>query len=145
MFIFFEANNATFVSIAFLMLLAVSLVCCLIQGTIFISSNIPCITIHPILEGNTWINSFLFQLYLCLFASNSMINLFTNTFPYFFRSGDIALMAHLVPNSMELTGIFIENKVFIYCFLAFSGIGFIYVPVKIFCFSNYKPNILAQI
>jgi hypothetical protein len=43
-----ENNNANFVSIAFLMIIAVFLTCCIIKGSVFVSNSIPCITIHPI-------------------------------------------------------------------------------------------------
>lgn len=87
MLIFFEEQNANFISIAFLMLISIFLVVSTIKGSIFVSNNLPFIKIHPIIEGKTWLNSFLFQLSLCVLSSASLVQLIIESFPYYLRGG----------------------------------------------------------
>jgi hypothetical protein len=87
MLIFFEEENANFVGIALLMIICIFLTIATIKGTLFFSNSIPFITIHPIVEGKTWLNSFLFQLSLCVLSSASLVHLLIGSFPYYLRGG----------------------------------------------------------
>lgn len=43
-------------------------------------------------EGKTWLNSFMFQTNMAVIASTALIHLMITTFPEYLRGGDIALM-----------------------------------------------------
>lgn len=63
-----------------------------IKGIFFVSEYLPFFKIHPIVEGKTWLNSFMFQTNLAVIASTALIHLMITTFPEYLRGGDIALM-----------------------------------------------------
>ena len=44
------------------------------------------------IEGKTWLNSFMFQTNIAVVASTALVHLIVNSFPGYLRGGDIALM-----------------------------------------------------
>ena len=117
MLVSLEENNANFMSIAFIMLIVVYLSCSMIKGAFFFSSNFPLLTIHPMIPYKTWLNSFLFQLTLCLLGSCSLMHLLINSFPQYLRGGEIELMMGQIMDGMLFIGVFIRNYVFIYIYV----------------------------
>lgn len=127
------------------MLTCIFLVISTIKGSIFVSNNLPFITIHPIVEGKTWLNSFLFQLTLCVLSSASLVQLILGSFPYYLRGGEIALMMGQILEGMHFIKFFISNKIFVYAYLIMAVVGAIFVTVKITCFTQGKTEMLKAI
>ena len=138
MLIFLEEQNANFLSIAIVMLICIFLSVATIKGTMFFSNNVPFIAVHPMIEGKTWLNSFLFQLSLCVLSSASLVNLMLGSFPYYLRGGEIALMMGDILNGMTFVKFFISKKIFIYGYLIMAVAGGIFVLVKLICFTQGK-------
>ena len=138
MLIFFELQNANFVGIALLMILCIFLTIATIKGTLFFSNSVPFITIHPIVEGKTWLNSFLFQLTLCVLSSASLVHLMLGSFPYYLRGGEISVMMGQILEGMHFVKFFISKKIFIYGYLIMAIVGGIFVIIKITCFTKGK-------
>jgi hypothetical protein len=44
------------------------------------------------IEGKTWLNSFMFQTNIAVVASTALVHLMVTSFPGYLRGGDIALM-----------------------------------------------------
>lgn len=105
----------------------------IIKGSVFFSHSLPFLTIHPIVEGKTWLNSFLFHLTLCSFAAASLLHLLTCTFPYYLRGGSISVVLNLLLNNMKVLGFLLNKNVFTYCFLAIGILGMVYVSFKMVC------------
>lgn len=133
MLMYLESQNANFVAIAFMMVLAFYLTLGIIKGSVFFSHSLPFLTIHPIIEGKTWLNSFLFHLTLCAFAAASLLHLLTRTFPYYLRGGSISVVLNLLLTNMSVLGFLLEKNVFTYCFLVIGILGMIYVSYKMLC------------
>jgi hypothetical protein len=95
-------------------------------------------------EGKTWLNSFMFQTNIAVLASTALVHLMVTTFPTYLRGGDIALMMGSILEGMLFTGVFIRNKVFIYIFLIISVLGSIFVAFKMFCL-NHKSDQMLRI
>ena len=115
-----------------------------LKGIFFISESLPFIKIHPMVEGKTWLNSFMFQTNIAVLASTALVHLMVTTFPAYLRGGDIALMMGSILQGMLFTGVFIRNKVFIYIFLIMSVLGSIFVAFKMFCL-NHKSDQMLRI
>lgn len=90
--VFMEEQNASFISVAFILLLTLYMILATLKGIFFVSQSIPFIKIHPMVEGKTWLNSFMFQTNIAVLASTSLLHLMITTFPEYLRGGDIALM-----------------------------------------------------
>lgn len=87
-----EEQNASFISVAFILLLTLYMILSTLKGIFFISQSLPFIKIHPMVEGKTWLNSFMFQTNIAVLASTAIVHLMVTTFPEYLRGGDIALM-----------------------------------------------------
>lgn len=131
MFIFFESQNANFLSIAILMTICFYLTCCIIKGSVFFSNSIPFLVIHPIIEGKTWLNSFLFHLAMCSISASSLIHMLSQTFPYYLRGGNITVILDELLVNMQVIGWVLETKIFTYSFLVIGFIGVIYVSFRL--------------
>ena len=134
-FNFLEAANANFVAIGFLMLICFYMTFAIIKGSVFFSNSIPLIVIHPIVEGKTWLNSFLFHLSLCSMSAASLIHMLSKTFPYYLRGGSIVILLDSLLSNMKVIGWLLRKKVFSYWFLAVGCLGVIYVTYKLLCAS----------
>lgn len=106
-FNYLEARNANFVSVGFLMLIAFYLTTCIIKGSVFLSHSIPLVTIHPIIEGRTLLNSFLFHLTLCSLSAASLIHMLAKSFPYYLRGGSIVVILDELLSNMIFIGFFL--------------------------------------
>lgn len=131
-----EEQNASFISVAFILLLTLYMILATLKGIFFISQSIPFIKIHPMIEGKTWLNSFMFQTNIAVLASTSLLHLMITTFPEYLRGGDIALMMGSILEGMLFVGVFVRNKVFVYIFLIMSVLGSIFVAFKMFCINH---------
>lgn len=134
--VFMEEQNASFISVAFILLLTLYMILATLKGIFFISQSIPFIKIHPMIEGKTWLNSFMFQTNIAVLASTSLLHLMITTFPEYLRGGDIALMMGSILEGMLFVGVFVRNKVFVYIFLIMSVLGSIFVAFKMFCINH---------
>lgn len=139
-----EDENASFVSIAFMILLNFYLISVTLKGVFFVSASLPFFKIHPMIPGKTWLNSFLFQLVLTILASTSMVHLLVITFPQYLRGADLVLMMSELMSGMLFVGVFIRNKVFVYIYLIMSVLGLVFSFYKIFC-TNTKSDMLQKI
>jgi hypothetical protein len=121
-----------------MMVIAFYLTLCIIKGSAFFSNSIPFLIIHPIIEGKTWLNSFLFQLTICSFAVASLLHLLTRTFPYYLRGGSLSVVLNLMLTNMNVIGFLLQKNVFTYCFLIIGVLGIIYVSYKLLCGGETK-------
>jgi hypothetical protein len=144
-FIFLETQNANFISVAFIMVICFYLTCCIIKGSVFFSTALPFLTIHPIIEGKTWLNSFLFHLSMCAISATSLIHMLSQTFPYYLRGGNIVLILDSFLENMQVIGWILSNKIFTYSFLGIAFIGLIFVSFKLICNSDNKGDLLGRI
>ena len=112
------------------MLIAFYLTTCIIKGSVFLSNSIPFITIHPIIVGRTFLNSFLFHLTLCSLSAASLIHMLTKSFPYYLRGGSIVLILDELLNNMAFVGFFLKNNIFTYAFLGLGCLGMFFVNYK---------------
>lgn len=76
-----EEQNASFISVAFILVLTFYMIFATLKGIFFVSQSMPFIKIHPMIEGKTWLNSFMFQTTIAVIASTSLIHLMVTTFP----------------------------------------------------------------
>lgn len=58
-------------------------------------------------EGKTWLNSFMFQTNIAVISSTALVHLMVVSFPEFLRGGDIALMMGQILHGMLFVGVFI--------------------------------------
>lgn len=137
-----EEQNATFISVAFILILTLYMIMAVLKGIFFISESLPFIKIHPMVEGKTWLNSFMFQTTIAVIASTALVHLMVTTFPEYLRGGDIALMMGSILEGMVFTGVFIRNKVFIYIFLIMSVLGSFFVAFRMFCLNHKSEQML---
>ena len=145
MLIFLEEQNANFIAIAFIMLIACYMTLSIIKGTVFFSHSVPFLVIHPIVEGKTWLNSFLFHLTLCSLGASSLLHMLTNMFPYYLRGGSISVILKLLLTNMKVLGFLLEKNVFAYAFLICAGLGLIFVIFKMVCLGKDKGELLKRI
>ena len=127
------------------MLVCIYFTFCIIKGSIFFSHSLPFITVHPIKEGKTWLNSFLFHLSMCSISAASLIHMLSQTFPYYLRGGNIAVILDALVSNMQVIGWILSKKIFTYSFLAIGGLGVFYVTCKLICFNPSKGELLGRI
>ena len=127
------------------MLICIFLSISAIKGTMFFSNNMPFITVHPMIEGKTWLNSFLFQLSLCVLSSASLVHLLLSSFPYYLRGGEISLMMGIILENMHFISFFTKNKIFTYAYLVMAVVGGLFVLIKGICFTQGKAELLLKI
>lgn len=120
------------------MVLAFYLTLSIIKGSVFFSRSLPFLTFHPISEGKTWLNSFLFHLTLCSFAAASLLHMLTRTFPYYLRGGSITVVLNLLLSNMTVLGFLLDKNIFTYCFLVIGILGLVYVSWKMLCGGEAK-------
>ena len=142
---YLEDNNANFLSIALVMVIAFYLTLSIVKGVVFFSSAITFMPIHSIIEGKTWLNSFLFHLTLCSLGAASLLHLLTSTFPYYLRGGSISVVLDILLTNMKVLGFLLEKHVFTYCFLIIGVIGMVYVTFKMMCGGESKGELLKRI
>lgn len=128
-----EREGASFVSVGFILLLTFYMIIATLKGIFFVSEAMPFFKIHPMKEGKTWLNSFMFQASIAVLASTSMVHLLVTTFPEYLRGGDIALLMGAIMEGMLFVGVFIRNRVFIYILLIMSVLGTIFSAYRLFC------------
>jgi hypothetical protein len=87
-----DNNNASFVSMAFILVLTLYMIVATLKGIFFVSEALPFIKIHPMVEGRTWLNSFMFQTNVAVIASTALLHLLVISFPEYLRGGDIAIL-----------------------------------------------------
>ncbi len=127
------------------MVISMFLVFCIIKGSIFFSNSLPLITIHPIIESKTWLNSFLFHLTLCSLSACSLIHLLVNSFPYYLRGGTIAVLLDSLLANMKMVSWLLKKQIFTYCFLIIAGLSIVVVSYKLLCASESKGELLKRI
>jgi hypothetical protein len=87
-----DNNSASFVSMAFILILTLYMIVATLKGIFFVSESLPFIKIHPMVEGKTWLNSFMFQTNVAVMASTALLHLLVTSFPEYLRGGDIAVL-----------------------------------------------------
>lgn len=92
-------------------------------------------------EGETWLNSFLFNVILMLIASVGAIELCISSFPTYTRHTEIYSIIILQLNYMRFYSIFYQNHVFPIALIIWSGVALIYMLVT----CNKKPPYLQEI
>lgn len=139
-----ENENASFISIAFILILTLYIIIATLKGIFFFSQALPFFKMHPMQEGKTWLNSFLFQGTIAILAATAMVHLLVTSFPEYLRGGDIALMMGSIMEGMLFVGVFVYHKVFIYIFLIMSVLGGVFSGLILICCERKPENILKM-
>lgn len=124
------------------MLICFYLTCTIIQGSVFFSKAIPFLVVHPIVEGKTWLNSFLFHLSMCSVSAASLIHMLSLTFPYYLRGGNIVVILNQLLGNMKVVGWILSKKIFTYTFLFIGTFGILYVSYKMLFIGEKKGELL---
>jgi hypothetical protein len=116
--LYFEANNASFVGVILFMIMTQYLALCILKGSFSFGVSIPYVfSFHPMGEGRTWMNSFLFNLSISVLGSMAISHLCAGCFPQYLRGTDIQAILINQVTYLKFFNIFFKNKVFIYAFL----------------------------
>ena len=75
---------------------------------------------------------------MCSISAASLIHMLSQTFPYYLRGGNIAVILDALLNNMEVIGWILSKKIFTYSFLSIGGLGIFYVTCKLVCLNESK-------
>ena len=127
-FVWLEFSIARFVSTIFVTFFTVYILCCVIKGNIKFGLRLFfLIKVHPMKVGRTYMNSFLFNGILILWATPSVIHFQVILFQSYLFNTQSAFLFTFIIQKMKFFVWFYDSKFFIYFFVAWVGITFIYL------------------
>jgi LMBR1 domain-containing protein 1 len=142
MLIGLDNGNAGFLATGIFFYLCLYLVWCVQKGTVKFGMRLPGLCrFHPMREGETWLNSFLFNVILMLVASVGVVELCISSFPTYTRQTEIYAIVVLQLNYMKFYSLFYQNHVFPVALVIWAGIALIYMLVT----CNKKPPYMQDI
>lgn len=137
-----DQSNASFLGTGIFFYLCIYIIWCVQKGTVRFGMRIPgCCRFHPMKEGETWMNSFLFNIILMLISSVGVIQLCISSFPTYTRNTDIYTMICLQLNYMKFYSVFYQKSIFPIALVICSGLSLIYLLVT----CNKKPPYMQEI
>jgi len=137
-----EDKNAGFLSMFIFAYLCLYMLWSVQKGNIKFGIRLPfCCKFHPMIAGETWMNSFLFNVILLLIASVGVIQLCIACFPIYTRNTDIFVIFGNTVRYMTFYKYFYDKNVFTIAFVVWTFIALIYMLVTI----NKKPSYLKEI
>ncbi|KRX00407.1 hypothetical protein PPERSA_03628 [Pseudocohnilembus persalinus] len=133
-----EANPivASFLSTAFLVFLSLYLLWCVMKGNFKVGVRIPFLmTIHPMVPDETWMNSFLFNIFLIIICSVSVSHFVSQAFSQYARYSEMNWIFGVEIRYMSFFTYFFNYNVFPIAFLVISFLGFLFV-----LFTSFKKS-----
>ena len=142
MLIWLEGKNANFVGVIWFMVMTQYLVFCILKGSFRFGVRIPFLfSFHPMKEGKTWMNSFLFNLSIAALGSVAIVHLCSGCFEEYLRSTSISSIFMLQISHLRFFKYFFESKAFVYALLIWTPLVAIYVVIR----GVQKPDLLKRI
>ncbi len=142
MLIGLEERNAGFLSTFIFAYFCLYILWSVQKGNIKFGIRIPfCCRFHPMIQNETWMNTFLFNVILLLIASVGVIQLCISCFPIYTRNTEIYTIFGNTVRYMTFYKYFYDKNVFLIALVVWSFIALIYMLVTI----NKKPSYLKAI
>lgn len=128
---FFEFSIARFISSLFFCVLVIYILATVVKGNIkFGLRFLFFMPIHPMKVGRTYINSFLFNLFLVLLCTPAVIHFIIVLFESYMRLTSGVFLFTILVQRMKFFSWFYTNKVFLYAYLIWAFLAFIYLIFK---------------
>ena len=122
---------ARFISSIFFSIIAIYILATVIKGALkFGLRFIFCMSIHPMNLGRTFMNSFLFNLFLIMLTIPAVIHFIVELFEGYMRGTSIAFIFTELINKMKWFKWFYESKIFFYIYLGIALLTLIYLLCK---------------
>lgn len=130
-FVWLEYSIARFVSTIFFVLFSLYLMGCVIKGNIKFGLRLFfLIKIHPMKQGRTYMNSFIFNGILILFCVPAVIHFQVILLQSYMQLTTSVFLFTTIIQNMKFFKWFYQTKFFIYAFVAWTGVTFLYLLIK---------------
>ena len=106
------------------------LLLCAVQGCFVFGMRFLCLSFYPMKVGETYINSFLFNMGLVLFTSLPVVQFAVISFRDYAENATITQIFVEQIDNMDFFSYFFENDVFVYMLLVIFGLTSIYMMMK---------------
>ena len=131
LFVFFEFKIARFVSTILFAIICLYILLTVIKGNFKFGLRILFfMTVHPMKKGRTYINSFLFNMFLLLLCAPAVMHFIIELFEAYMRLTTGSFIFTVMVRRMKFFKWFYENKVFFYIYLIWALLTFIYLMCK---------------
>ena len=131
LFVFLEFKIARFVSTILFAVISLYVLLTVLKGNIKFGLRILFfMPIHPMKTGRTYINSFLFNLFLLLLCAPAIMHFIIELFEAYMRLTSGAFIFTIMVRRMKFFKWFYENKVFFYAYLIWAFLTFVYLMCK---------------
>lgn len=131
LFVFLEFKIARFISTILFALISLYILLTVLKGNIkFGLRFLFFFPIHPMKEGRTYVNSFLFNMFMLLLCTPAIMHFIIELFEAYMRLTSGAFIFTVLVRKMKFFKWFYENKVFFYLYLIWALLTFIYLMFK---------------
>lgn len=122
---------ARFISSIFFSAIAMYILATVVKGALkFGLRFLFCMSIHPMQVGRTFMNSFLFNLFMIMITIPAIIHFIVELFEAYMRGTSIAFLFTELINKMNWFKWFYKTKFFFYVYLGFALLSLIYLLCK---------------
>ena len=129
---YLSQKNLSFISFGIYAVLSLYLLICIVKGCVKVGMRfIFLVEIHPLIKGETFVNSLLFNINVILFCGLSVIHFLSRSFKNYLLMTDVDLIFNQQIGHLNFFRFFFENRVFEIAFigvLIFTGIIYIISP-----------------
>lgn len=130
-FVFFEFSMARFISSILFSSIAIYILSTVVKGTIKYGLRfLLFMPIHPMKVGRTFMNSFLFNLFLLMLSTPAIVHFIVDIFEAYLRGTSISFIFTSLVKRMSFFKWFYESKFFYYIYLIMAGLTLIYLLLK---------------
>lgn len=105
------------------------LLLCVVKGAIKMGLRVLFIQIHPMKIGQTMMNSFLFNTFLLLLCSVSVVQFCAISFSIYARLTAVDMLFGIQARNLIFLSYFFQNNVFMYVFLGIAVLSFVYLLI----------------